>query len=510
MDAINRFTFLKKDVDFVKKNLNNKEKGNIKFPKWFDRMKSLGDFSVKDGKLIFDGRELIAEEDIDDRLRSVYFSTNDRVKPVLLGRDSTYNLLKSKFIGISRRRLAIWLSRQPFREIDVAPKEVKNPGERIKGFGYLELDLVEVKKKDLPEDIQEQYEKDFYLIGMVDRLSGYVWYKIAKSKTQEEISPLLKKGIEFFNKTLPTKVKQISKDAGGEFDTQLIIDAGIKSKNVRLGSLIENKNGLFQRYLYKFLKARSGKLSDVVEKTANSLNSIKSRITGFMPKEAVKMEANELLEKYNEKRAKGGKHSKPLKVGTLVRVAYRKGKGAAAAFSKSYRTGRWSDGWKIITVSGYRYKVKKKNVTKWVTRNNIRVDHGIDKISKKLIEERTSLGDKVKDPVEQAQGKQKKPKSPPKPNLRRSSRRSARVAKQKIFQTSASLKLPQQNYRESLGPLIDLNKMSDIVSKKPGRYRVRNEIIHKTGKNKYRANNEKHFFQINVKNGRARRSYIKH
>ena len=197
-------------------------------------------------------------------------------------------------------------------------------------------------------------------------------------------------------------------------------------------------------------------------------------------------------------------------MGTLVRVAYRKGKGAAAAFSKSYRTGRWSDGWKIITVSGYRYKVKKNNVTKWVTRNNIRVDHGVDKISKKLIEERTSLGDKVKDLVEQAQGKQKKPKSPPKSNLRRSSRRSARVAKQKIFQTSASLKLPQQNYRESLGPLIDLNKMSDIVSKKPGRYRVRNEIIHKTGKNKYRANNEKHFFQINVKNGRARRSYIKH
>ena len=498
LNIANRYEFLLKDVKNVISHRQKKTSDKFKFPKWYLALRKKGQFTVKDNNLYFSGRRIIPTEKAEDHLREIVYDKNT---PTPLGRDSLFKQLSKKILGVPRRRLAKWLNKQPFREIDVAPPEIKRSGVKVNDFGTFEFDLVEIKVKDLPKDLQEDYERNFYIFGGVEKLSNLVWYKIANTKQQKEITPILDECIKYFNKVLPSKLKRGVSDSGGEFSSAVLKKHGIKHIKVRLGPLIENKNRLIQKYLYKFLRSNQGNLKECLKKAVESVNRIENKNTKKTPLEAIKTPKSELVDKYNLTRQKGGKHKKPFEVGTIVRVANRAEKGVKKAFLKSYRPGRWSDGWKVIkrTRTG-RYQVKKNGNVRNVTRDMMRIDHGLDKKSVALI---SAQQKNVSRMAAEARDKKQKKGTLLSSWLRKSKEGSAKIESKNIEKQSSVDKLSNKGSKN-----VHVKRLRDLVTRKPGRYVVKNyfndEIILKVGKNKYRSLKEKHFFKITKKGQRKR------
>ena len=350
-----------------------------KKPSWADTIRVSGD------TLFINQKEVVPNEDVDQWLRQRAYK---KEAPIALSRDSGYtDHIAEETIGISRRKWFDWLSRQDIHQrFSARPKPTKLAGRKLKNFGFLEMDLVEVKSKDVPTR-----KTDTYIFTMIDRLSSYLVAKRVDTKT---VNPPKKRGtlivfkelLAEMQRALPTPIREISSDSGGEFKAELgrfMKARGIEHRVVPLGAAIESRNGVIQRHMYKLINLnRKGGLDKHIRDAVHLCNATTSKVIKVRPSDAVQMEASEIEGAFNNTRQRPGKAlgSKITKGDTVV-VLDSKAVKKKGAFYKSYRD-HWSKPGIVEKVRGHGIFVSGKS---W-PRNRVKKVKPLDLASVRFLE----------------------------------------------------------------------------------------------------------------------------
>merc|ERR1711969_166436 len=90
-------------------------------------------------------------------------------------------MIKQRYVGVSRRALMSFLAKQkPLQLTTNRPNETARKGSELFHKGFLEMDLIEGKKKDI-RGLGKAY--DWYWLLVVDRLTGYTDVEAMRRKT---------------------------------------------------------------------------------------------------------------------------------------------------------------------------------------------------------------------------------------------------------------------------------------------------------------------------------------
>ena len=92
-----------KAIKFVQTN-----KGHLDVAPWVEKFKS--QLKVKNKKLYFEDREIVAREDVDNYLRKRLYSKQDDA--IQMSRDAAHYQLLKETVGITRRKLMDFLKAQ--------------------------------------------------------------------------------------------------------------------------------------------------------------------------------------------------------------------------------------------------------------------------------------------------------------------------------------------------------------------------------------------------------------
>ena len=433
---MNRYKISKKEIETIVANPNDKSK----HPNWYKRNKD--DITIKNKELHYQGKLVVPKEDIDEILRDLFYS---KTSTTPWSRDAGYNDVSKRYVGISKRAFGNFAARQRVKiRTDNVPKKVVRKGNKVSKKGYIEMDLFQISKKDLPTNMKKKETSNAslmkntqgFVLTMVDKLTSLTFLHYLgfpkgpnqKIKTRAKVEPEMKKGIKWFSERLkiPVSKMRFNRDAGGEFPPVSQLPGLV----VKLGPAVEARNSFAQRVLHRLMAAKRGDVGECVKQAQDILNNTKSRISKKTPNEAVEELATDLAEKYNKKRSSGKvRHEKPLKVGDKVRLMTRDKK---KSFYKAYRGSHWSaEKFPIIEVGKskpYRYKLKLYKIVKgerveynaWKYRDQIsNAENPIDQKSEARLNKLTATG-KVK---AEPQPRKKRVKAEKKPEPARRSRR---------------------------------------------------------------------------------------
>ena len=292
-------------------------------------------------------KRLMHEAQIDGYLREVLLSSSADVP---MSRDAGHHIVQQRTVGISRRAFAKFISKQAVLQItrNRLPAQ-KLPGRPLEGRGYLELDLVEAKGRDIGKFVHHPV-KDFYWITLIDRLTGWLIVKQTIKKDVKHGAPKLGAMLRKMARALKTDVKYVRSDSGSEFksDTQAVFEElGIQHKFVKSGNRIEQANKTFQKIWYRLMRLGRGDLAELDVQAQAIFNNTISSITGRTPLEAVDVHDKVLAEKYGayHKRKRLAKYKAvKISVGDRVRYILKAvvGKNNKALAYKSYRGKHWS------------------------------------------------------------------------------------------------------------------------------------------------------------------------
>ncbi len=302
-------------------------------------------FKAKGGKLYFEGREVIPNEERENYLRKILY---DKESDLPLARDSLFYLLQKRVINISKRFIESFLKKQKVIVNRTArPRQEKRKLVRhIKKAGSVSADLVHIEPNDLPsgympdpeqEDMAAynpadddkknkpkwgKVKKTYYMYNMVDKLTSYLVTEIVPSKEEDIIWKATQKLLTRMASALSTPVKVYSIDKGTEFNLsakKLKALKGNKSVTVmrmRTNALVENVNSTLQRIFYTIVKQRRS-----IKKAVEIHNNTFNRKVGMTPNEAVeKLLAGDTLKRRDGKHPKKILKKNAYKVGTLVRA----------------------------------------------------------------------------------------------------------------------------------------------------------------------------------------------
>ena len=297
---------------------------------------------VREGNTL---KRLLHTKEIDGYLREALLSPSSDVP---LSRDAGYHIVQKRTVGISRRAFQKFIQKQAVLQItrNRLPAQ-KLPGRPLEGRGYLELDLVEAKGRDIGKFVHHPV-KDFYWITLIDRLTGWLIVKQTIKKDVKHVAPKLGAMLRKMARALKTDVKYVRSDSGSEFksDTQAVFkELKIRHKFVKSGNRIEQANRTFQRIWYRLMRLGRGDINELDVQAQAIFNNTKSSITGFTPEEALDTADKTLSEAFNANRRKVAKYKgPPLKIGDKVRylIAKVSGKYRKAFGYKTYRGKHWS------------------------------------------------------------------------------------------------------------------------------------------------------------------------
>ena len=292
---------------------------------------------------------------------------------------------------------------------DALPK-LKQPGRPLEGRGYLEIDLVEAKGKDIKKYVHHPV-KNFFWITMIDRLTGYLEVKRALHKDFAHIVPALRSMLGKMSKVLKTEIKYIRSDSGSEFKSktkEMFKELGIRHKFVKSGNRIEQANKTFQKTWYRLLRLGRGDLDELDLQAQAIFNNTLSSINGRTPLEALETDDAVLRKAFNANRKKkiAKYKQEPIKKGDRVRYLLDsvRGKHTRELGYKSYRGKHWSEEM-FTVVKTKRYEVhegvydEKFYVGKaWRTRDKLLKVPGVDALTRDAVTKRHRL--KKKDWVE--------------------------------------------------------------------------------------------------------------
>jgi hypothetical protein len=299
-------------------------------------------------------KTLVHEQGIDGLLRDLLLSSSSDVP---LSRDAGYHAVQKMTVGISRRAFGKFIAKQAVLQItrDRLPEQLRLGAQSLKGRGYLEMDLVEAKGRDIGKYVHHAVN-DFYWITLVDRLTGWLEAESIPNKAVKTVAPKLEKMLKRMARVLKTDVKYIRSDKGSEFkaDTQLVLEhLGIQHKFVKSGNRIEQANKTYQKTWYRIMRLGRGDLRNrngvrKLDTQAQAIfNNTLSTVTGKTPLEALETPDRVLitaLEATMKKRKVPKYKAAPIAKGDRVRYLIKAvvGKNKFALAYKSYRGKHWS------------------------------------------------------------------------------------------------------------------------------------------------------------------------
>ena len=340
-------------------------------------------------------KRLVHESGIDGYLREVLLSSSADVP---MSRDAGYHIVQKRTVGISRRAFAKFISKQAVLQItrDKLP-EKKVLGRPPLARGYLELDLVEAKGRDIGKFVHHPV-KNFYWITLIDRLTNWLEVKQTVHKDVKSVAPKLRVMLRKMEAALKTKIQYIRSDAGSEFKAEtgdLFKELGIKHRFVKSGNRIEQANKTFQKTWYRLMRLGRGDLNELDVQAVAIFNNTLSSVSGKTPLEALDADDRVLATKYaafykNRKKAKY--KVVPINVGDRCRYLIQAvvGKHGHALAYKSYRGKHWSAD--VHTVVKYNEHTDKYYVgSKWRTRDKLLKVPGVDALTRDAVTRRHRL-----------------------------------------------------------------------------------------------------------------------
>jgi len=353
--------------------------------------------TVSHGKQVIEVREkelwkrLVHEKEIDGYLRDALLSDGSDVP---LSRDAGYHIVQKRTVGISRRTFATFIAKQAVLQITRdRPQEQKRVAKFAEKRGYLEMDLIEAKGRDIGKHVHHPVT-DFYFITIVDRLTGWLEVKRSTRKTVEQIAPKIEIMLRRMAKVLKSPIKLIRSDKGSEFksETQNVMERlKIKHRFVKSGNRIEQANKTYQKIWYRLMRLGRGDLAELDTQAQAIFNNTISSVTGKTPLEALDTPDKILTEKYSkyQKRKRVAKYKAvKIEVNDLVRYVLTKvtGKHGEALGYKSYRGKHWS-------MKAYRVTKVVENVHQekyfvhgaWRFRDALLKVPGVDMVSRAIV-----------------------------------------------------------------------------------------------------------------------------
>ena len=332
------------------------------------------------------------------KLKYMRDAITEKESDVPMARDSGYAVLAKRTIGITRRVWATFLGKQAVVQTSRAIKPERDKGgTKLKGKGYLEMDLIEAKRKDFIE----RYSVDnFYYLALCDRLTGYSLFEKMSTKTAKRTAETLEPMLQEMKTVLDTAIVEIRSDKGSEFygaTQKLLKRMGIDQKFVGRASRVEMQNRIFQRNLYRLFRLRRGSLQAITKQAQVLCNNTHSKFIGMTPKDAAGTETAKLLAKFNASRGQpdSAYRNRPIQVGTRVRHLLKGRKLIRGLDYKSYRAKHWSSTVYPVTLkkkvgSAFRYMVHGR----WFDIDELLISDGTDSVVEEIISKRKAAQDR--------------------------------------------------------------------------------------------------------------------
>ena len=360
--ALNRYRNVnKKEIEDAKRFVLSSTKDKSKVASWVKRYAD--HLTVKDGKLLLDGRQVIGNDERDDLMRELVYKKNSDIAP---SRDAGYYKVKKRYANVSRRNWMDFLKKQRvIRMTDNAPPKQKHGGRKLNKKGELECDLFYIGKDDLPKSLQSGTAEQTYALNVVDRLTSYCKvYFLGGTRTAKKVRPFLVKAVAFFAKLLNVEKKDMHMyhDGGGEFSDKNMDSLGVPHTQLEVGPKVEQKNSHVQRVFHRLKNSkRISSITDGLAQAEKIVNGSYNRIMKMSAEEAVKKyndpeETKKLILKYNDQREKADLDRRAdLSIGDYVRIVVKSTK--ESEFYKAYRG-------KTYTREGYPVNPKNKHLYK--------------------------------------------------------------------------------------------------------------------------------------------------
>ena len=360
--ALNRYRNVnKKEIDDAKRFVLSSTKDKSKVASWVKRYAD--HLTVKDGKLLLDGRQVIGNDERDALMRELVYKKNSDIAP---SRDAGYYKVKKRYANVSRRNWMDFLKKQRvIRMTDNAPPKQKHGGRKLNKKGELECDLFYIGKDDLPKSLQSGTAEQTYALNVVDRLTSYCKvYFLGGTRTAKKVRPYLVKAVAFFAKLLNVEKKDMHMyhDGGGEFSDKNMDSLGVPHTQLDVGPKVEQKNSHIQRVFHRLKNSkRISSITDGLAQAEKIVNGSYNRIMKMSAEEAVKKyndpeETKKLILKYNDQREKADLDRRAdLSIGDYVRIVVKSTK--ESEFYKAYRG-------KTYTREGYPVNPKNKHLYK--------------------------------------------------------------------------------------------------------------------------------------------------
>lgn len=484
---MNRFKFskaaLKKAISF----LEQKTKTG---PVWASKFKD--ELKVKNGKLFYQDRQIVAREDVDTLLRSELYKKNGDTPS---GRDSAFHVLKQRYVGVSRRALMEWLRAQKaLGETRAAvPKPKQSYGERLKRYTF-ETDLIFLKKNDLVKN-NKRFARDdtipelSYIVSTVEKVSGLCRLTPVKSKLPSVVTPICIRHFQEMAKELKVPLKtecDVQCDKGGEFNLVEFRKHVRSAKNVKVGPHVENVNRQVQTSFFKILKQRKAvTIKSALQQAEKLKNQTYNRIHKLTANEMVKRGDKEKnIKEYNSSRKEfvAGDKRKPFDTGEYVRIQVKKEKGGSVGF-KSYKNETFTERVFIIKKKTKKAVPPKYYVNgKWYLQSSLLKSAPRDVKSQELVdsrsqsqqqEDRKAREEHIEDRLDEIRvvprkkpepaPSKKKPAPPPKQKPAPPKRRSTRVGSM----ASRIKTLRKQREENTMDDIIeDIEQDEKVVHKK--------------------------------------------
>ena len=358
--------------------------------------------SIKKNKVLFDGLQIIPQEEADTYLRKLLYDGDK----VAFSRDTAFHHIKKQAVGLSRRYVMDWLRGQMVNEMGrAAPSGYKKGkgGKPISSYVF-EFDLIFVRRNDL-ENTQKRFKKfnqedlpfESYIISVVEKSTGLTALSYSKTKKANVVTPKVISQIKKMCKILKVDPKKVTaaSDSGGEFHIPSILKIIKSHKIEKLAPSIEQKNRSIQKQLFNVLRARKTfDLQDAIQKAETLVNNSYNSINKKTPLESAELAESTTTANYNKARKKGVPGRK-LKTGDWVRILVKDMK--AGIDYKSYKSKTFSREVYQITAETKNVPPKFRVNRKWRLSQHLLKSKPVDKVSEKLVREREEKQDEIDD-----------------------------------------------------------------------------------------------------------------
>ena len=281
---------------------------------------------------MYDGKSIIHVDDVETILKKEF----DDVPPII-GRDTFFNILGRKYIGISRRRVALFLKMDP--ENQMGQRRIKKSMAKSiitkRPYERIQIDTIDSSKLG----------KYPFTLTVIDTFSKYFWAEPLRNHTAAATSVAFGK----ISKRMLKPPKLVQSDNGTEFADLAKEYPDMKfiksSPNLpQANGMIERVHGFIKSYIHSYQKKEKRGYTDQLDRVALLYNNRKHTITNHAPIDLNKLDLSTEIKESVLKRIKksAGKHNphdgvfSKLAKDDFVRIAILK----KSPLDKQYQ--RWS------------------------------------------------------------------------------------------------------------------------------------------------------------------------